>query len=325
MRGMRALAERLADSRITLLSFALTIVAALAAGPGGQPATPVMSLPLLLLVMNVIAATFTHKRLRLDLPLLVLHLGLISLVTTVLGSRLTYFDAKLALTTGTEFEGQLLEVKHGPMHSGTIGHLKFANDGFRVLYDAEGRYRATYNRVSWHDPAGNLRQTEIGDDRAFFIDQYRISAVQPRGYAPLFRWEAQGEEPQVGNVQLPDHRNSDYSPWAEWTLARDVQLWVQIHHAPIPRPMGGYQEELGAPSLDHTIILRRGDRRFEIAQGASVELPEGRLTYLGLRSWIGYRVTYDPLANWSMASVLVAIGGLIAFYWRRLRQKDAAE
>lgn len=318
----RVVVERLADARLTLVFFLLTMVAAVAIASGDRLPTPWMAGPFGLLVLNLVAAILTHRRLRIDLALLVFHLALLALVVTIVGSRLIYFDGQFALSNGTAFEGQVTRSNHGPLHSGQLDQLSLVNEGFAIRYDADGRYRGTYNRVSWIDPEAGWQRAEIGDDRSVLIGGYRVSAVRQRGLAPLFRWEVTGRPPELGYVQVPDHRSSDYPPWEIWKLAKDLELWVQVNHAPLVQPVGRVEENLGAAELAHTLIVRAAEQRFEIRPGESIDFPQGRLTYLELGAWMGYRVVYDPLANWVMASVVVGIGSLAWFYARRLRLKE---
>jgi cytochrome c biogenesis protein ResB len=67
----------------------------------------------------------------------------------------------------------------------------------------------------------------------------------------------------------------------------------------------------------HTLVLRMDPLRHELQPGQSVALDGGTLTYLGLRSWMGYRVTYDPTLPWLLAASLLAVAALAWHYLRR--------
>jgi cytochrome c biogenesis protein len=68
-------------------------------------------------------------------------------------------------------------------------------------------------------------------------------------------------------------------------------------------------------------VLRIGERRWELQPGGSVELPEGRIEYRGLRGWMGYSVFYDWTIPWLLAASLVAIGALGAHFWSKFAAK----
>ena len=57
----------------------------------------------------------------------------------------------------------------------------------------------------------------------------------------------------------------------------------------------------------HRLVLRVGEQRVELQPGQRMALPGGELVYEGLRTWMGYRVAYDPTLPWLLvASLLVA-------------------
>jgi len=67
----------------------------------------------------------------------------------------------------------------------------------------------------------------------------------------------------------------------------------------------------------HRLVLRVGALRAELAPGASVELDGGTLVYEGLRSWMGYRVSYDWTLPWLLAAALLAALALAWHYTQR--------
>lgn len=313
--------DRLASPYLSVAFFLLMAPAALIIGPGGQPASLWLLLPFLLLLSNLLAAILVNRRFRADLPLLVFHVCLLAVVCLFVIARLTYLDAATTLTSGTEFDGRMTRQEMGAYHPrAKLAGLRFANEGLRARYSEDGTYRGTYNQVSWLSPQGNMQHAEIGDDRPLLLNDYRIYATVHRGLAPLFRWQRKGSPPEVGNIQLADHRAGEIPPSISWVLPGGPEAWVQLDVASIPRPQGRYQVDLGAAEIEHHLVLRIGDDRRELKIGDTVVLPEGELTYLRLNSWMSYRIVYDPATAWIMATVLVAVASLVAFYLRRLRQ-----
>lgn len=307
-----------AAPRWTVLFFLLTAAAALMIAEGAMAPTPLMLAPFALLAVNLVAAIASNARFRADLPLLVFHLALLALVLLVVLARLTYLDARATVSRGAVFDGKMERDARGPLHWGRLHALRFANEGVAARYSDKGVYQGTYNRVRWQDAGGEWQRAEIGDDRPLIVDGYRIYATAYRGLAPLFRWQPAKGEPELGSVQLEDHRKRELPPAAAWQLPGGPQVWVQLDFTPLPQPQGRRQEELGAAELEHALVLRSGDLRQVLRAGESVDFAEGRLTYVRLDSWMSYRFVYDPTVPWIVATVMVGIGSLIWFYVRRI-------
>lgn len=321
-----AVLRQLAAPRWTVVFFLATAVAALLVAQGGLPATPLLLLPFILLMVNLLAAILTNARFRADVPLLIFHLALLALVALVALARLTYLDARTTLTQGQGFEGVPEFSEHGPLHGGGLARLHFQNEGLSARYSDKGEYLGTYNRVRWPGSDGRWRETEIGDDRPLVLNGYRIYATVHRGLSPLFRWQPHNGADALGVVQLRDHRKADELPPAVgWTLPDGPEVWVQLDFSPLPTPRGGSQENLGAGELDHVLVLRSGERREIIKTGDTVEFPEGRLSYLRLGSWMSYRIVYDPTIPWIIAVLFVGIGSLCWYYLLRFRRNPILE
>lgn len=313
-----------AAPRWTLLFFLLTALSALAAAHELMTATALMAAPFALLVANLAASLLTHARFRTDLPLLIFHLALLALVALLVLARLIYLDGRATLTSGTAFDGQLQMLQQGPLHPGRVQDLHFANDGFREDYylQGEGRHKATYNRLRWQDENGRWQAAQIGDDQALQLHGYRIYTAQRRGYSPVFRWEPKGDvkgaEGQLGTVQLSAQQNGDYAPSTSWTLPGGPEVWVMLDTQAAPQNQSGQRKNLGADALNHSLVLRIGEQRSALKPGESISLPSGKLTYVRLDTWMGYLISYDPTLPWIMATILIGLGSLIWFYWRRI-------
>jgi len=93
----------------------------------------------------------------------------------------------------------------------------------------------------------------------------------------------------------------------------------------LPQPRDGRLVARGAGELQHHLVLRVGELRQELRPGDVVALDGGKLAYVGMGSWMGYRVIYDPTKPWLVATTLVAVGSLLAFYARLLRRRPSLE
>lgn len=319
------IATSLGSPRLTVLFFLAMAAAALAASQGVANITALVVVPLALLVVNLAAAILGNARFRADLPLLVFHLALLALVALLVIARLIYFEGAVRLTTGVEFDGSYHDHHQGLLHGGDAARLRFSHEGLSEHTPAGGGYPSTYANVHWLDASGMPRLAVIGNDRPLVLDGYRIFATRERGYSPLFRWQPRHGREYFGTAHLQDSfmqtGSREFIIGATLDLPGARQVWVQL----VPEePAGstGVQHELGAESLRHHLVLRTDERRAELRPGDSIELADGRLTYLRLSTWLGYRVTYDPTAPWLVATIIVGVLSLVAFYarlWRKPR------
>lgn len=312
--------QALASAHWTVLFFLLTAAAALAVAHGVMVATILMTAPFVMLAANLAAAIYANARFRADLPLLLFHLALVLLVMLFVLARLVYLDATAILTSGTAFEGQLQREERGPLHGGRVQDLRFANDGFTEDYYARGngKFHATYNRVRWQDETGQWHAAQIGDDRPLLLNGYKIYTTRHRGFSPVFKWQPNAGGEELGTVPLSALKDGAYATSSGWQLPSGAQAWAMVHIDAPDEQRRRNRNDLGASEVEHSLVLRVGGRHDVLRVGQSVDLDDGKLTYVRLNSWMGYRITYDPTLPWVMATILIALGSLIWFYWRRI-------
>lgn len=322
----RRLVEALASPRWMIAFFVFAAVGALAVAYRLVPATAAMPLPFALLTVNLVAAIAVRPALRADGALLLLHLALLALLGLFVVARLTYFEGTVSLNSGTLFEGQLASQERGPLHRDRLGEIRFANVGFTEDFPQRGKYKATYNRVRWQDAGGMLREAVIGDDHPLILGGYRIYTSRFRGFAPVFHWRAADGTEDLGSVHLNDTRSGEFAPTNEWRLPQGPVIWAMLESATDVDPAPGSQRSnLAVDRIDHRLVLRVGDDRHVMAPGETVSLAGGRLTYLRLDSWMGYKISHDPTRPWLLAAVMVVVGSLLWYYGRRLRARRIEE
>jgi hypothetical protein len=313
--------QRLASPWFTVAFFVLLAASGLAVIKADVAATWAVMPPLALLCLNLVAGIATHPRFRSDLPLLIFHFALLALVALVVGARLTYFEARTSLVVGNEFDGDLQMVEHGPLHGNGVARLRFANEGLIENLSLDSKYAAPYSRVGWTADDGVAYQAEIGDDHPLRLDGYRIYTTRNRGFAPIFAWQPAGGEIEYGSVQLRDKGQGGFTPDAGWHLPKGPEMWAMVEletgeaNVESKRP-AAWRVNLNADRLAHRLVVRINEARYPLRPGESIELPTGRLTYLELKSWMGYRISYDPTIPWLIATIATAISSLIWFYAR---------
>lgn len=312
--------KALASLKLTLVVLALLAAGILVSYHQDHARTWPLVLPLGLLAANLAAAVATNAVFRRQVPLLVFHLALIALVLLIAAGRLTYLKGKLELAEGEEFEGRLTEHDAGPLHGWGIVGVRFENEGFTIAYAPGVKRGPTENRVAWLAAGGETRRAVIGDQQPLVLAGYRFYTSHNKGFAPTFRWLPKQGEAAVGAVHLPSFPLHEYRQAQEWTPpGARTPLWVMLQ----------FEEEILDPERAwafrlperHTLVLRAGEARHELQPGATLELAEGRLTYLGLRGWMGYTVFYDWTLPWLLATVIVAVASLGWHFWSKFARK----
>ncbi|MDP4299113.1 cytochrome c biogenesis protein ResB [Leptothrix discophora] len=282
---------------------------------------------LLFLALNLLVALWAHPALRRQVPLLVFHLALLGLVVASGLGRMTALDGRFELTEGVPWDGTLMDGVAGRWHPDRLAQLSFMHSGFEIRYAPGLKRGPTRNRVHWTDADGRPQDEVIGDHHPLVLRGYRIYTSPNKGYAPLMRWTPTGGEAAVGALHLPSFPAQALRQSLDWQLPGGPKLWLQLPVDPAlidPDAAGRFR----LPD-DRTLVLRlggrevegEGEQRLTLAPGASVDLPGGRLDYLELRTWMGYRVSYDLSLGWLLGLALLATGSL---GWHYARQFWAA-
>lgn len=310
------LLERLGSLRLSLIAFALLGIGVAIAYQDSDNKTWPMVIPLSLLAANLVAAVATRPVFRRQVPLLVFHLALITLIVLIAIGRLTYLRGWVELAEGHVFSGTLTGIEAGPLHYNRLDRVRFENAGFTIDYGPEMRRKATYNKVIWYDAGGAAKEAVIGDQSPLVLEGYRFYTSFNKGFSPTFRWEPRSAAPVVGAVNLPSYPANDLNQAIDWTPpGGTTSVWVSLQlDKPVIDPERASTFHLPE---SYRLVLRVGDARHELRPGGAVEVADGRLVYLGLRSWMGYTVFSDWTIPWLLATCLVGLSSLAWHFWRK--------
>ncbi len=311
---------RLASLRLTLVILALLGMGVLIAYLSETHTTWALVIPLVLVALNLAAAVATNGVFRRKTALLIFHLALIAIILLVAAGRLSYLKGHLELAEGAEFSGELVGQESGPLHWSRLDRVRFVNEGFQIDYAPGVRRGATNNRVRYVDEQGGIRQAVIGDNDALVVHGYRFYTSFNKGFAPSFLWCPTQGSAELGAVHLPAYPAHEYRQAREWTLPGTSRtLWVQLQFDEVildPDKPSNFR----LPAR-HVLVTRSGDTRTELQPGQTLDLPEGRLEYIGLRSWMGYTVFSDWTTSWLLAASVVAVASLSFHFWRKFAQE----
>ena len=299
-----------ASLRLTLVLFGLLGAALVAVNLTQWPATWLIAVPCALLAVNLLAAIAAHPAFRLRMPLLVFHLALAAVLLLAAMGRMTHLKGELELSTGDTFEGVLTRTQAAPWHRSKLGEVRFTNAGYAIDYAPGVKRGRTANRIVWRDESGFERESVVGDDVPFTLFGYRFYTSFNKGFAPIVRWQpANGSPVQRGTIHLPSYPLHEHGQAQEWTPpGADAKLWLMLK----------FDEMLLDPERHsqfrlpqrHTLIVREGARRVELAPGGGMDLAQGTLVYEGLTTWMGYTVFSDWTLPWLVVASLVATAGL---------------
>jgi cytochrome c biogenesis protein ResB len=309
--------HKLGSLRFALVNLGILFVGVCIAYVSDSHNVWALVLPLSSSAFNLIAAMLCNPVFRRQLPLLVFHLSLLALILLVAAGRLTYLKGAAEVVEGGAFEGVLVTREAGPLHAGAIAMQQFVNEGFSIDYAPGMRRAATRNQVRFRDAAGSMQRRVIGDQEPLVLAGYRFYTSHNKGFAPTFVWTpVSGAPPQLGAVHLPAYPLHEYRQAREWTIpGTTTSLWIMLQFDEIVLdPEKADQFKL--PS-EHAVVLRIDDVRKELLPGDSVDLQEGVLEYVGLRSWMGYTVFYDWTIPWLLSAALTATLALGWHFWRK--------
>ena len=314
--------KSVASLKLTLAALVLLAVFAVAFIWRDDVPGSVLAAPLGVLATNLLAAILSNHAFRRQGALLVFHVALLALVLLVAASRLTYLKGSLELADGTEFTGTLLDADAGVLHPfEKLERLRFASLGFDIDYAPGPLRQGIRNRIELRPPGGVPSRIEITDHAPLTLAGYRFYPTGNKGFAPTFAWHpADGGAAQVGSVNLPSYPLHEHGQAREWTPpGTSLKIWTMLEFSEIilaPDRPSSFR-----PPKEHKLVLRIGERRWEMVPGASVELPEGRIEYRGLRGWMGYTVFYDWTIPWLLAASVVAVLALGAHFWNKFAAK----
>jgi hypothetical protein len=311
--GLRALASL----KLTLIIIVAFGAAILLSYTGQLDGTWALAVPLALFAVNLMATVATRPVFRRQRALLIFHLGLIAIVLLLAAGRLTYLRGSVEISEGAQFDGELTAFKAGPWHWSGLDRVHFSNDGFRIAYSRGLQRDKTRNAVRYIDAGGREQHAEIGDQTPLVLAGYRFYTSPNKGFAPAFYWyPARVSEPVLGTVHLPSYPMNQYRQALNWQLpGTAIKLWTMLQFDELildPEKAS----EFRLPGK-HKVIVHIGNLRRELQPGGAIELPEGRLVYDGLRTWMGYSVFYDWTIHYLLAACLVSVGALGWHFWRK--------
>jgi cytochrome c biogenesis protein len=300
------LAYRFASLWLTLFCLVASAVIAVTSQMTDIPIGTWMALPFGILCLNLLAAIAVTPKLRFQAGLLGFHLALAALALMAAVDQLVALSGHVEITEGTAFDVRLVEAETGPLHSWQLDHVRFVQGEIDINYAPGMKRRDTRSTVYLPGADDSWRKMVVGDDNPVVVSDYRFYTTFNKGFAPVITYVDDEGSAHTGAVHLPSYPLNFYKQGNDWALPggeHKVKLWLRI-----PDPV--YAEDnawrFGKPK-DTVLVVIDGEQRHELRAGERLPIGSGTLRYEELRSWMGYTISYNPLAPWMMAAVVVAI------------------
>ena len=314
-----------ASLKLTLLGMAALAVGALVSYNSADAHLAWLLVPLGLLSGNLLAALLFNPRFRRQGGLMVFHLGLLLVLVFAAWGRLTHLDARLEITEGQQFDAtQVMVDSRGPTHPWALDRVVFEQAEVEVDYAPGLRRGHTRSWVRVPAADGGAERVSVGDDSPLTANSYRFYTTSNKGFAVVLTWLGDGGEAVAGAIHLPSYPLLDWKQVNSWLSPAGQEIEVELL-------LPGAREEarawtLNGSVLDGAVLRVRPEAAAKVlAAGEAVGARGGRLRFEGVRMWMGYKITYDPILPWLFAAALVAVLGLAWHFWGKLWSRPLVE
>ncbi len=312
--------KMLASSRLTLAGMLLLGVGAtLSYGNPADVSVWVLVIPMAFLAINLICAMISNPRINRRYGLLVFHAGLLGVVILAAIGRLTHYNANLEMLNGTQFDpADLINVRHGPLHDvESLNEINFIQGDYTISYSPGLARGPTRNQVILPTDDGKGEVVTFGDAEPLVINGYRFYTSFHKGFAPVMTWIPNSGEQITGTVHMPPYPLYDYRQANRWQPpgSREIKFWLRLDT--------GIDKEsswvLDAKKATGILVVNSGGKRIELRPGEVAKLPDGRLRYEYMTSWMGYKVFYDPTLHWMFFISVIGVLGLLFHFWQKVK------
>jgi hypothetical protein len=315
---MNPLLRRLGSTRLTPWLFGLLALAVVLAHVNMRLPDTAVAAPLGLLALHLGSAMALRPRLRRG-GLGLFHICLLACLGLLAWGRLTHFDGRLEIAENTAFDAAaVMPAEQGPWHATSdLAGLQFMQGRFQVNYETGVRRADTRSQVQLADGSTLV----VGDAQALKLSGYRFYTTHNKGFAPLLRWQAPGQEAQTGHLHMPSYPLFDWQQLQDWTPPGGPAMKLWVHpDTPLPEDRAF---TLAPGSMAATLVLEVAGQRHSLRAGESLKGPWGTLRFERLDGWMGYRVHRDPAMLPLLVLALAGVLGLAWHVWPRLARSLA--
>ena len=314
--AMSVVLRSLSSLKLTLVGMLALLTGVLASYRGGDASSAWITLPLLLLAVNLLAALCVNPRLYRQGGLLVFHLCLLAILLLAVFGRLAGFKGRLEIAEGQRFDPATVTlIRQGPWHAWSrLQSLAFEQGPIRITYAAGLIRGRTQSDIRLGGPGGTVETLRGGDNVALDAAGYRFYTTSNKGYAVMLTWLGDDGNVQAGALHLPSYPLHEWKQINQWRTPRGELIEFELS---LPqRPIKDRSWVLNGRDMAGTLSLRAGDGDSQpLRPGEVIRLAKGGVRFDGIRLWMGYEIFYDPALPWLFAAALVGVSGL-AWHFR---------
>ena len=309
----------LASLRLTLVGMLALAVLAVVGTRNPAIGTGITIWPIVLLVLNLLAALLTNKSFRTQTGLLVFHVGLLLVFACIGLTLLLRYDGHVEIVQGGAFDAGLVEtVEQGRWHDNRLGDIELYQGEVRVNYLPGLNRQETRSSIEYRAASGELRHITVGDTRTVNIDGYRFAASFNKGFALLLHWTGADGRELLGAVHMPSFPSFDWKQVTTWTTpaGQDLELELKFDQR-VSDDRADWS--FGRTDLPYAVhVTPVGEPQRSIRSGEGVELVGGQVRVVDLRVWMAYQIEYLPFLPWMFVAAMLAIIGLTLHFARRV-------
>ena len=309
----------LASLRLTLVGMLALAVLAVVGTRNPAIGTGITIWPIVLLVLNLLAALLTNKSFRTQTGLLVFHVGLLLIFACIGLSVLLHYDGHVEIVQGGAFDAGLVEtVEQGRWHDNRLGDIELYQGEVRVNYLPGLNRQDTRSSIEYRAASGELRHITVGDTRTANIDGYRFAATFNKGYALLLQWTGADGREALGAVNMPSFPAFDWKQVTTWTTPAGQEIELELD---FDQRVSDDRADwsFGRTDLPYAVhVTPVGEPQRSIRSGEAVELFGGQVQVVDLRVWMGYQIEYLPFLPWMLVAAMLAIIGLTLHFASRV-------
>lgn len=316
---MRKALSILASLRLTLVGMVLLAALALASYKSASLASLWLVVPLALLALNLAAAIVSNPRFRRQPALLVFHLCLLTIVVLAGVGLMTRLEARVEIAEGQVFDPAAVEViGRGPWYRSRLQEVKFVQDRIEIDYAPGLRRGETRSAVRLAQDNGHFRGATLSNNRSLEAAGYRFAPTANKGIAAILTWLDDSGRIATGAIHFPSYPLYEWKQENTWRTPRGESLVMvlQVPKRPSSEPRWTFKRE----ALSAQVLVKRDARTVQLRPGESIRLEGGSLRLDDIRLWMGYRIDYNPVLPWLLATALIAVLALAAHFRRRFWQ-----
>ena len=321
---MILLLRKLASLRLTLLGMIMLAVLAVIGTRNAAIGVGVTVIPLVILVVNLLAALLTNRSFRTQSGLLVFHIGLLLVFACIGLTVLLRYEGRAEVVQGGGFSaGQVETVEQGWWHDNRLAEIEFYQGEVQVDYLPGLNRQNTHSTLEYRAASGEMRRVTVGDTRTATIAGYQLAATFNKGFALLLQWTGADGETVLGAVHMPSFPEFDWNQVTTWSTPAGQQVELELDFAePVSDDRAAWI--FGSTDIPYSVNVSGADgSQRSLRNGESIELGGGEVRNMGLAVWMGYRIEYLPFLPWMFVAAMLAIVGLCMHFASRYLPKSS--